>query len=133
MDDLQASEEQKACVKEIRARFKEEAERTDQWMLERSCDLDDLDEMTFLWMEAFADRTNDAMRAHDFERVKAHTEHLAGQYRSGSAAVKNLIDVAYAENLMWDVKGKNRKLAWPHIGKDMQNLYIAIWGQPKFD
>lgn len=56
---------------------------------------------------------------------------MATQHRQGSERLQSLVDVAYAENLMWDLDVSYRVWAWPHIAGTIQALYEAFWGAPK--
>lgn len=121
--------EENRVVARIRERFPEEAKQTDEWLSERGWD--ELDKAPYIWVEAFADRTTDAARAHNWVLVKAHTEFIAAEYRDGSEAVRSLVDVSYAENLMWDLERTEKVVAWPHIAKEVRVLYEQMWGAPR--
>jgi len=123
-------EQEKEVVRRIRQRFPEEARRTDEWQLERGLEGSDLDEAPHLWVEAFADRTTEAARAANWQAVKDHTGFMAAEYRNGSEPVKELVDVAYAENLMWNLEASAKLAAWPHVDKVVQDLYERMWGTP---
>ncbi|KQV46309.1 hypothetical protein ASC95_27310 [Pelomonas sp. Root1217] len=87
--------------------------------------------MTFMWIEAFADRTSEAVKRRDEAVIKAHTEFMATEHCQGPESVRSLVDVAYAENLMWDLDVSDRVWAWPHIARTVRALYEAIWGAPR--
>ena len=125
MDDYS---EAKEVVARIRRRFPDEARRTDAWMMERAWD--DPAEAPHMWVEAFADRTTEAARAADWGRVQKHTEFLATEFRAGSGRVKSLVDVAYAENLMWDLEDGKKIAAWSYIAREVRELYEQMWGTP---
>jgi len=126
MDDYP---EAKRVVDRIRKRFPSEARRTDEWLTERAWD--DLDAIPHIWVEAFADRTTEAARAGDWAQVRDHTEFVAAEFRGGSEAVKSLVDVGYAENLMWDLEGDAKVVAWPHVAEEVRDLYERMWGAPQ--
>jgi hypothetical protein len=62
--------------------------------------------------------------------VKDHTEFMAEEYRNGSDPVKELVDVAYSENLMWNLEDSAKVVAWPHVDKVVRDLYERMWGTP---
>jgi hypothetical protein len=95
--------EQQNLVMQLRERFPDDAYKTDQWLLERGFDQDDLLEVTYAWMEAFADRTTDAIKRRDTQVIKLHTDFISFCYLAGTDTIKELIDVGYSENLMWDI------------------------------
>lgn len=129
--DIEMYEQEKDVVLRIRQRFPEEARRTDEWQMERGWEQPELDEAPYLWVEAFADRTTAAARAGNWSAVTAHTEFMAAEYRNGADAVKNLIDVAYAENLMWDIEDSAKLVTWPYLAPAIQDLYEQMWGRPE--
>jgi hypothetical protein len=45
-------------------------------------------------------------------------------------SVKELVDVAYAENLMWDLEDMAKVVAWPYVAEVVRNLYERMWGVP---
>jgi hypothetical protein len=121
--------DEKGVVARLRERFADEALRTDEWLIERGWD--QLDEAPHIWVEAFADRTTEAARAGNWNLVKEHSDFMAEEFRNGSEEIKQLVDVAYAENLMWDLDSRGKVLAWPHIAKEVRDLYERMWGVPK--
>src|SRR5688572_16543913 len=119
---------EKEVVARVRTRFPEEASRTDAWLVERGWE--DLEEAPHTWVEAFADRTTEAARARNWNSVKEHTEFMAAEYRNGPEAIRVLVDVAYAENWMWNLGSSVRVLAWPSVAKEVRELYEQMWGPP---
>ena len=123
----------KMLINHIRSRFPAEASQTDKWLVERQYDLQNLEEMTYPWMESFADRTKEAVLEHNATRIKVLTGFIAEQYRANSDALRNIIDVAYSENIMWGVDDSDRVWAWPHIAEEVQHFYEAVWGIPRIN
>ncbi len=128
MGDL---EKEKELIQLIRQRFPAEASRTDKWLTDRGSDKFELEEMTYAWIEAFADRTKEAVQEHSADKVSELTSFMAQQYRTEPDVLGNIIDVAYAENIMWGIDTKDRKWAWPHIANEIQKLYKEMWGVPR--
>ena len=122
-------DEEKEVVARIRNRFTEEAKRTDNWLIERGWD--EPEEALHIWLEAFADRTTEAAQAQEWKLVEEHTNFVALEYRKGSEKVRHLIDVSYAENLMWNLEDKEKNIAWPYVAKEVRELYEQMWGIPK--
>ncbi|WP_408952441.1 hypothetical protein [Lysobacter sp. Hz 25] len=123
-------EEENELVRQIRAGFRTDAERTDRCLMERGCTGSDLEANPYTWIEAFADRTTDAVRERNSDVVERHTGFMAEQYQSGSSHIRQLIDVAYAENLMWNVEDHDKVWAWPYISPMIRQLYVEMWGSP---
>jgi hypothetical protein len=121
---------EKMLIKHIRNRFPVEALQTDKWLAERHYDQQDIEEMTYVWMESFADRTREAVLQHNATKIKELTGFIAEQYRTNSDILHNIIDIAYAENIMWGVDNSDRVWAWPHIAEEVRQLYEAMFGTP---
>ena len=118
-------------IKQIRIRFPEEALETDKWFIERGYDQEEIEKMTYAWVESFADCTKEAVLRHNAKKVRELTGFMAEQYLANSDSLKGIIDVAYAENIMWGVEDKDKRWAWPHIAREIQQLYEAMWGVPR--
>lgn len=128
---MSATPEEQKLVSEIRERFPDAAIVTDQWLSERGFDQHDLLKMTYAWIEAFADRTTDAVRNRNADVVRQHTNFMSERYLAGSEAVRGLIAVAYTENLMWNVGDEEKAWAWPNIVGEVRRLYAELWGAPR--
>lgn len=117
-------------VNAIRRDLPRAAEQTDRLMIDLG--FEPREELNYLWVEAFADVTNNIIRNRDKRELDAHFHFFSEQLEHGSQSVKNCIDVSYVENLMWSLEARDKKWAWPQIPKNLQALYIAIWGEPDF-
>jgi hypothetical protein len=122
-EDAEAAE----FVRRLRTRFPDEALLTDAWLAERGWEVQ---VGSYTWVESFADRTTDAIRAQDWSRVREHTEFISEQLRLGSEGVRRIVDVSYAENLMWNLEQPDKVRAWPHIAEEVRRLYEQMWGIP---
>ena len=118
-----------SLVAALRARFTEEAVVTDHWLQERGWDPND-DSTAFAWVEAFADRTAEAVRRGDAKSVQEHTNFIAAAYRAEPDTLRTIVDVSYAENLMWEATAAEKKWAWSFIAEDIRKLYADMWGDP---
>ncbi|MGN6151810.1 MAG: DUF7674 family protein [Lysobacteraceae bacterium] len=117
----------------LRQGFGTEAAATDQWLIERGWEQDFLEESPHTWLEAFAEQTNDAIARRDSATVIRHTEYMARGYLQGGDEVKRLIDVGYAEHLLWRSDAAEKVWAWPHIAAPVRALYEQMWGAPAAD
>jgi hypothetical protein len=115
-------------VRGIRERFPAEAKLTDQWLVERGWDPTEPDGIAFTWVEAFADRTTEAIKRKDVAGVQAQTGYLAEQYRAAPEALRAIVDVSYAENIMWDASNVEKAWAWEFIAHEIRQLYEEAWG-----
>jgi hypothetical protein len=122
-------DQEKSLVAALRSRFPADATLTDEWLRERGWDPTD-DSIAFSWVEAFADRTTEAVKRRDAEAIREQTAFVATAYRAAPDALRAIVDVSYAENLMWDVSDDDKRWAWPHIADDIQQLFAQMWGDP---
>ncbi|WP_426341500.1 DUF7674 family protein [Pseudoduganella sp. S-14] len=121
-----------SLVAALRSRFQTEAALTDDWLRERGWDPAD-DDTALNWVEAFAERTTEAVRRRDAEAVRAHTNFIAAAYRAEPAELRTIVDVSYAENLMWDSSVEDKKWAWIFIAAEIRQLFTEMWGDPTID
>jgi len=120
------SRESVAKMKEaVAARFPEEAKATDAHMEFYDADAYET------WLERFCDTTNAAMAERDEQRVDAHLSFMSLHLEQGDADVRRAIDVAYTENLMWNLDVCAKRWAWPRIPANLKQLYVQMWGEPK--
>lgn len=99
-------------------------------MLSRGFDPDG--EFYYLWVEAFADTTNQLIRERNEQEFQKHLVFFSKQLDRGNDLIKKCIDVSYVENLMWNLENKDKKWAWPQIPKNLKRLYLVMWGKPTF-
>lgn len=116
-------------VEGLRAHFPTEAKLTDQWLLERGWDPQE-EHVALAWVEAFADRTTEAIRRRDSEAVMAQTSFLASAYGANPSGLRTIVDVSYAENIMWDASAEDRVWAWEFIAEEVRHFYMEMWGDP---
>ncbi|MBW1783419.1 MAG: hypothetical protein JRL30_22085 [Deltaproteobacteria bacterium] len=117
-------------LKAIRRALPNAAAKTDKIMHERGYESEEDSE--HLWVEALADVTNAHIQQRNQKEVKTQLRFFSEQFDRGPDAVKNCIDVSYVENLMWNLPPEDKKWVWPQIPENLQHLYIAIWGLPRF-
>ena len=111
--------------REIAAQFPEEAKVVDAQM--EYFDEDAYD----TWLERFVDTTNEAMAKRDEPVVQAHLSFVSQQLAATDEEGRRAIDVAYIENLMWNLDPEAKRWAWPRIPANLKQLYIDMWGDPK--
>jgi len=121
-----------SLVAALRLRFPAEAELTDHWLRERGWDPTD-DGIAFTWVEAFADRTTEAIKRRDAEAIQGQTSFIAAAYRAEPDALRTIVDVSYAENRMWDASTADKKWAWNYIAGEIRQFFTDIWGDPTID
>lgn len=116
-------------VADIRVHFPEEARITDDYMRERGWEPGEQG-TAYSWVEAFADRITEAIRRRDGQAVRAQTSLVAAAWRAEPEALRTIVDVAYAENIMWDANHEEKRWAWEFIAEDIHALYCDCWGDP---
>jgi hypothetical protein len=87
-------------------------------------------DMTHTWVEAFADRTSEAVLAKDFRRIVAHTGFFSQAFERGSQTVRGIVEMGYVESLMWDIDVSDRVWAWQYVAPGVRALYEGRWGVP---
>lgn len=84
-------------------------------------------------IERFSQLATDAISRGDEKTARKYLSFIESQYLSGGEKLKNAVNVYYVESLLWDIKDlKTKKWGWSLIPKALQELYIVLWGEPKF-
>lgn len=109
----------------IAAQFPEDAAATDAQM-------EFFDEDAYeIWLERFCETTNAAMALRNEQRVMAHLSFMSQQLELADNAMRRALDVAYIENLMWNLDLDAKRWAWPRIPSNLKQVYLDMWGQPE--
>jgi hypothetical protein len=113
----------------IRKGYKEISAKADTFHLRRYNSLDD--GLEYLWFESLADAINDSMLT---KQPSAYflklCQSLEQAYKYGDPAVKTCIDVAFVENLFWEVPIREAKPYWAVFPRTFQTLYTDFFGRP---
>lgn len=117
-------------VGNIRARFPAEAAQTGQWLEERGWNRAAHDDIPHVWVEAFADRIGEAIARKDGAAIREQTAFLADQYLAAPEALRSIVDVSYAENILCNASPKEKAWAWKFIAVDIRRMYVRMWGKP---
>lgn len=67
----------------------------------------------------------------DETSVRAHLTFISQQLAKADDDMVRVIDVAYAENMMFGLDVKTKRWAWPLVPANLKRLYVAMWGEPK--
>ncbi len=62
--------------------------------------------------------------------MRAQTSFIAAAYRAEPDALRVIVDVSYAENLLWDCGAQDKRWAWRFIAADIRQLFVEMWGDP---
>jgi hypothetical protein len=127
---MDANLELREFIERIRQALPEDSARVDELMLGRG--YDESMERGYIWVETLADVTNMYIGRREEAALQGHLRLFSIEYDRGSEAVRSCIDVGYAENLMWDCDEADKEWAWPLIPKNLQDLYMGMWGMPPF-
>lgn len=116
---------------EIRDKFPDVADRMDKWL--NHLGLEPEDSMYTSMFEAFSQATTDAIKMRDEDTALKHLTYMSQKLINATTAVAEYIDVYYVESLLWDIKDNElRKWGWSLIPKNLQDLYIGVWGAQRF-
>jgi hypothetical protein len=88
------------------------------------------DEQAYLWFEGLAEVLNNAMR--DGVDAGDHgplLQFLDGQFTSGGPGVRDCLDVAFVENLFWEVPAALAAPHWHRLPEGLKSLYLGFHGR----
>jgi hypothetical protein len=119
---------EKRLVAAIREAFPAAAMATDQWLLDRAWELDEISDAPWTWIDAFADRITEYAKAKDSKSIMQQTKLISDWYLDGPPEIKSIIDVAYAENILWDANKDEKRWAWQFVADTVRKLNEIMWG-----
>lgn len=92
---------------------------------------DEIDpEFAYSWFESLANALNIEMTSNvEVEKHKKLLEFISAKYRTGEKEVKNCIDVAFTENLFWEVPAIKAEPYWKTLPENLKELYIDFHGK----
>ncbi len=84
-------------------------------------------EFAYSWFESLANALNrEMLNEVDARHYKELCEYLGAQFLSGDDKVKDCIDVAFTENLFWQVPASKAKNYWATLPKVLKDLYVGF-------
>jgi hypothetical protein len=87
-------------------------------------------EYTYSWFESLAAALNQGMARQDrMDRYSGVVAFMAGALKTASAEVRNCIDVAFVENLFWQVPAAKASGYWAQLPQPLRELYLAFHGR----
>lgn len=118
------SESRNKFCSELKARFPEVGKLADLEYQKRWPEYDD-DFYSYTWFEALANALNSEMQKNvEPERYSDLFEFIRSSYMTGSKDVKKTIDVAFVENLFWQISSKKAKPYWEELPDILKDLYF---------
>jgi hypothetical protein len=109
----------------LRQQFPESVTDVDRRHVEHWGSLDP--EFTYSWFESLAHVPNAQMgRSSGQVRYDKIVKFMDEALPHGSSEVANCIDVAFVENLFWQVPSSNAELSWKRVPEPQKALYLAF-------
>ncbi len=108
---------------EIKSLFPEVKRDVNKRLLENANDWS-----CYFFLEAFVDITNKYLRKREYTKAIEHLVYVEKKMKNGNDELVSLLDVAYIENLLWDLERDEKKRAWKYLPIGIQNRYTRIWG-----
>jgi len=120
-------------VEAIRAAFPEDAAWVDKQVQAQGFERT---EASYIWVERFSQCTTNYLKAPDQSKAGSHLGLISAllgiAQRTNDSAMVRCIDVAYSENLMFDMNEERKKQCWPLIPQNLKTLYVDMWGGMPF-
>ncbi|GAA5445473.1 hypothetical protein Misp06_03676 [Microbulbifer sp. NBRC 101763] len=63
------------------------------------------------------------------DNYQALLETISSEYEHGESGIMKAIDVAFLENLFWQVNSDNARPYWEVMPKNLKWLYVGFHGQ----
>ncbi|QUM85559.1 hypothetical protein [Moritella sp. 28] len=108
---------------QFRDTFPEITEKADKEHIRLWSEIDP--DLAYSWFESLANSLNNEMKkdvpAREYSDV---FEFIRSHFMNGDKEVRNCIDVAFTENLFWQVKPENAKPYWDAFPNVLKELYV---------
>ncbi|MET0027608.1 MAG: hypothetical protein ABW101_08215 [Candidatus Thiodiazotropha sp.] len=111
------------CQK-IKREFPEISVRADKQYTRQWGDFRDTEYYSYSWFEALANALNEEMRKNtEPEKFSGLLQNLSTAYESDEEEIRQAIDVAFVENLFWQVPEINCRSYWEALPNNLKELY----------
>jgi hypothetical protein len=108
-----------------RAKFPDLAAKADRQHMRYWGEPPSEEQDSYSWFESVSRALNDEMQRGTYiTESQAFFQFVENAFRSGSNDVKNCIDVAFIENLFWEVSPDKAIPYWQALPKILQKLYV---------
>ncbi|MCQ3829159.1 hypothetical protein HXX02_06855 [Microbulbifer elongatus] len=85
---------------------------------------------SYSWFESLANTLNSEMKKKvAADNYQALLKTISTEYDRGESGVMNAIDVAFVENLFWQVKIDDAQPYWEVMPENLKELYVGFHGQ----
>jgi len=82
-------------------------------------------EFAYSWFESLANALNKEMtEGVDAEKYKGLLNFISAHFQAEDEEVKNCIDVAFTENLFWQVPAVKAEVYWKILPDNLKELYV---------
>ncbi|WP_230971173.1 DUF7674 family protein [Nitrogeniibacter aestuarii] len=114
-----------AFFESARAKFPELAEKVDRQHVKYWGKQPSAAEDAYCWFESVSRALNSEMQREAYiSESHAFFQFVECSFLTGSAEVKKCIDVAFAENLFWQVSPQKSAPYWQVLPQVLKNLYV---------
>jgi hypothetical protein len=113
----------------VRERFGDQLTDVDKLHIERWGSLHP--DYAYSWFESLAYALNAAMtKGSEQPRFAEVVNFLSAALRTASQEVLNCIDVAFVENLFWQVSAGKAQASWALLPEQLKEFYLAFHSRP---
>lgn len=113
--------------KSVKRKFPDISAKADKEYARLWGDFTDTEYYSYSWFEALANVLNGEMRKEtppeDYSDIFGI---ISGSFESGGPEIKKAIDVAFVENLFWQVPEVNSESYWEVLPQNLKDLYVGF-------
>ncbi len=121
--ELKSMNRDEFCQK-IKVEFPEVSARADKWYTHQWGDFTDTEYYSYSWFEALANALNEEMRKEIApERYAKLLQVISLAYEAKDEKIRQAIDVAFVENLFWQVPESKCESYWEALPQNLKVLY----------
>jgi hypothetical protein len=117
----------------IKKQFPEISEKADREYARQWDDIQDSEFYSYSWFEALSNALNREMcRATSALEYCDLFSTISSHFETGDDDIKKCVDVAFVENLFWEVPKLKSEPYWKVMPENLKQLYLAFHRRPPF-
>jgi hypothetical protein len=89
------------------------------------------DEDAYMWFHSLAEMFNENMRMNMRLDISGSVfNYMGDRFMTGGGEIRNCIDVAFVENLFWQVSPERARPYWARMPDLLKRLYLGFHSKP---
>jgi hypothetical protein len=119
-----------AFCKSVKEKYPDISRKADRAYDEYWNSLVEMEFSSYSWFESLANALNEEMkRKVSAQEYVSQFNEISQEYSKGESEVEKAIDVAFVENLYWQVPADKARPFWEIMPSNLKELYVGFHGR----